>query len=135
AVRSAPQAPPNAASWCSIVTAINSSSRKYGLRAAYRDARFLRAIRNATWSARLLRSALPSPRRASSIAFQTFLHQASAQFNLAGRTTVIIWAWGRITSRRPNGTERLPTRGCAPAQFNVGVMYDNGEGVPQNCAE
>ena len=29
----------------------------------------------------------------------------------------------------------LAEQGIAAAQFNLGVMYDNGEGVPENDAE
>ena len=34
-----------------------------------------------------------------------------------------------------NETRRLAEQGHAKAQYNLGLMYDNGEGVPENDSE
>ena len=38
----------------------------------------------------------------------------------------------RTTKLRLSGTHLLPNRETAVAQYNLGVMYDNGQGVPQD---
>ena len=49
--------------------------------------------------------------------------------------TITARACRRTTPRRSSGTGSPPSRATPIAQFSLGVMYDNGEGVPQDNAE
>ena len=51
--------------------------------------------------------------------------------SLLALTLIAPWALGQD----PTETRRLAEQGDADAQFNLGVMYANGEGVPQDDAE
>ena len=48
---------------------------------------------------------------------------------------LIIGFSGGVSGQDFQETKRLAERGLAFAQVNLGLMYDNGEGVPENDAE
>ena len=48
---------------------------------------------------------------------------------------LIIGFSGRVSGQDFQETKRLAERGLAFAQVNLALMYDNGEGVPENDAE
>ena len=48
---------------------------------------------------------------------------------------LIIGFSGGVSGQDFQETKRLAERGLAFAQVNLGLMYDNGDGVPENDAE
>ena len=53
----------------------------------------------------------------------------------SGSCTPTARACRRTTPRRCGGIRKAADQGDAAAQYNLGVMYDNGQGVPQDYAE
>ena len=45
------------------------------------------------------------------------------------------WAGRKTTRGRASGWEKPLPRGGARAQFNLGVLYERGRGVPQNFVQ
>ena len=44
-------------------------------------------------------------------------------------------AWRRTTPRRASGRRRPPTKGAVRAMSNLGLLYENGQGVAQDYAK
>src|SRR5207249_10269542 len=64
------------------------------------------------------------------------LSMAIVRTAVAGPFEDAVAAYGRGDFATAIGLFRpLADRGLVSAQFNLGVMYDNGQGVPQNDAE
>ena len=59
---------------------------------------------------------------------------AYAQYNL-GLCMTMAKVCQRTMLRQLSGSGKLLIKGHAKAQSNLGVMYDNGKGVPENDAE
>ncbi len=49
--------------------------------------------------------------------------------------TAAVMVWRRTTSRRASGIEKAADKGDATAMNNLGVLYDNGQGVAQDYAK